>query len=468
MTWTKSLLMARLLRAAIFIAFIFSAKSAFAACHVVTPSGSGSKTGADWNNAYAGLPATLTRGDIYYLSDGTYPAYTFNTAVSGTTTVGIRKAQSYDNCTSTGWNTSTMGSGQAKFPSLTVSNSGYLDVNGNGTSTAQGCGVSPATITSASDCGIYFGPGGNSVNWPVLLAPSGGGNNSNMTFEYVEVEGANQPIQEEDEFMCWTTCSNIVLNHIYTFNSGCVFFKIQGTNAFTIENSYIWKNFDVGSACHGQMWLNQGNDSNVDFHNNIVRDIIGTGVFVAVTGGTLTNWNVYNNVFWHTQGNGTFSYNNGIIDAINSGSQATNFKFIGNSVVSVNTGFTTGANFENAGGSLTMQDNIWYGSDSVNCCGAGNPTLTESHNTCLNTSCGSFSDGTDVKVSNGAPNPFVNWPAGNFNIVSENADWTNWLALGAPYNVDPNGTTRTTDRGAYQYSLTQAPKPPTGLLATVQ
>jgi hypothetical protein len=461
--------MARLLRAAIFIAFIFSGKNAFAACHVVTPSGSGSKTGADWNNAYAGLPGTLTRGDIYYLADGSYSDYTFSTAISGTTTVGIRKAQSYDNCTSTGWNTSTMGSGQAKFNSLTISNTGYLDVNGNGISTAQGCGVSPATNTSASDCGIYFGPGSGGNTWPVLLGPSGGGNNSNMTFEYVEVEGANQSILEEDDWMCWTTCSNIVLNHIYSFNSGCVFFKIQGTNAFTVENSYIWKNFDT-SSCHGQMWLTQGNTSNVDFHNNIIRDITGTGVFVSVTGGQLTNWNVYNNVFWHTQGNGTFGYSNGIIAAVNSGSQATNFKFIGNSVVSATQGYTTGANLENGGGSLTFQNNTWYASDAMNCCGNGNPTVTEDHNSCINMSCGSFSAGTDVKVSSGAPNPFVNWSGGNFNIATENADWTNWLPLGLPYNVDPNGTIRTTDRGAYQYSVsqTQAPKPPTGLVATVQ
>src|SRR4029077_9300381 len=143
MPWTRRPLMARLLRAAIFIAFIFSGKNAFAACHVVTPSGSGSKTGADWTHAYAGFPATLNRGDVYYLADGSYPAYTFNTAASGTTAVEIRKAQSYDNCTSTGWNTGTMGSSQAVMPSLTVSGS-YLIVNGNGTQTTPGCGGAPA------------------------------------------------------------------------------------------------------------------------------------------------------------------------------------------------------------------------------------------------------------------------------------------------------------------------------------
>ena len=81
------------------VAFVpLALSSAYASCHVVTPTGSGSKTGADWSNAYAGPPATLIRGDVYYLADGTYGAYTFNTPpASGTTTVEIRKAQSYDN-----------------------------------------------------------------------------------------------------------------------------------------------------------------------------------------------------------------------------------------------------------------------------------------------------------------------------------------------------------------------------------
>src|ERR1035437_5208056 len=89
---------------------VLATTPAFAACHVVTPAGSGSHTGADWSNAFTDLPGTLTRGDIYYLADGTYANYTFNTSVSGTTTVEIRKAQASDHCTATGWNTGTMGS----------------------------------------------------------------------------------------------------------------------------------------------------------------------------------------------------------------------------------------------------------------------------------------------------------------------------------------------------------------------
>ena len=61
----------------------------FAACHAVSASGAGSHTGADWNNSYAGIPGTLTRGDIYYLADGSYGSYSFSQATSGTTTYRV-------------------------------------------------------------------------------------------------------------------------------------------------------------------------------------------------------------------------------------------------------------------------------------------------------------------------------------------------------------------------------------------
>lgn len=272
--------------------------------------------------------------------------------------------------------------------------------------------------------------------------------------------------------MCWTTCSNVVLNHIYDFNSGCVFFKIQGTNSFEVENSYIWKNFD-NSSCHGQMWLTQGTDSNVDFHDNIIRDITGTGVWVSVTGGQLTNWIVYNNVIWHTQGNGTFGLSNGIICAVNSGSQATNFQFIGNSIVNEVSGYTSGWNLSDTSGSstITVKNNLWYGSDSVN--SAGSVTVTASNNSVLNGSQGGWNSGTGaVNVSSGAPNPFTNWPSGVFTLASENSDWINGATLSSPYNVDAVGNVRPGtdgdwDRGVYEYASTQGPVPPTNLNAVV-
>jgi len=52
-----------------------------AACYV-TPGGSGATNGADWDNAYAGLPASLTCGVTYYLAGGSYDYTSTSTTIS--------------------------------------------------------------------------------------------------------------------------------------------------------------------------------------------------------------------------------------------------------------------------------------------------------------------------------------------------------------------------------------------------
>lgn len=88
------------------------AGQSFAACFTVTASGSGTNSGADWNNAINGanLQTAVARGNVYYLAGGTYShstssviGYSFTTADSGTSTITIRAASSSDHCTDTGW-----------------------------------------------------------------------------------------------------------------------------------------------------------------------------------------------------------------------------------------------------------------------------------------------------------------------------------------------------------------------------
>src|ERR1700747_1601232 len=61
---------------------LFGAGEVNAACHVVTPTGSGTKSGADWSNAMADLPSTLIRGDSYYLGPGVYSEFNHNEATN--------------------------------------------------------------------------------------------------------------------------------------------------------------------------------------------------------------------------------------------------------------------------------------------------------------------------------------------------------------------------------------------------
>ena len=56
-----------------------------AACYV-TPGGSGATNGVDWDNAYAGLPASLTCGVAYYLAGGSYDYTSTSTTISNACT----------------------------------------------------------------------------------------------------------------------------------------------------------------------------------------------------------------------------------------------------------------------------------------------------------------------------------------------------------------------------------------------
>ena len=44
-----------------------------------------------------------------------------------------------------------------------------------------------------------------------------------------------------------------------------------------------------------------------------------------------------------------------------------------------------------------------------------------------------------MRVTSGAPNPFVNWPNSDFRLVAENTDWGAGSVLASPYNLDMIG-----------------------------
>jgi hypothetical protein len=477
--------MARFFRAAIFIAFIFSAKSAFPACHVVTPSGSGSKTGADWNNAYAGLPSTLTRGDVYYLADGTYGSYTFSTPDSGTTVVEIRKAQTYDNCTSTGWNAATMGSSQASFtgsPALSL-NSDYFILNGNGTYTGAGCGNAPgSTVTSEpptpSDCGIRLAGSGNTTSGALNVVACCGLHN---TLEYVElVSSGTNNISGNGSLAIFAGISDqsstfFTIRHMYARNEGCVYIQDIGSDT-VVDHSYFWGTevygAPGGSACHGQSEYSVNSSRGIRSYN-VQRDITGTAVWTFGTGGTFSNWQIYGNIIFMSSPTASWApfLANGVIACINAiagPSLCQNLGFYDNTVIAPgNT--QNGILSENSPSSYVVRNNLWYNSPvSTQLFYGAGFSGTQDHNSYLvgGTSCPS---GTANVCNNASTNPFVNWSAGNFNLASDGANWNNRLSLGAPYDTDAAGNAFTTDRGAHQYSGSVAQvQPPTALRATVQ
>lgn len=427
------------------------------------------------------LPSTLVRGDTYYMADGTYTAYTFNTANSGSTVITIKKAQSYDfgrtadgcsNDISAGWNTATMGSGQAIWPELfggtTPTQPGFVTWNGNGQSTGVGCGQAPSQGLAASDCGlrISINTVGQDSGFDIGLNNNDGlHRSSNWTFKYFEIQGggdANNGAQSEEEIRCRGGCDNFLVTQSFLHLSGCDFFKVPWTTSFVVQNTYINQNIS-SATCHGQLFYSEVADSGVDFHSNIIQDIQGTGIWVCLTGCQANGWNIYNNVIWRPSGDSRPGVANGIFSCINPGNNCINMSFIGNSVVnyasdsSGHMGISCDGTTPNT---FTWVNNLFFTTspnDAIDfqLCGG---TLTENHNSYLNTAPKSSSSGTgDITVATGSANPFVNWPALNFHLVSSATNWSGGATLSSPYNVDLAGNARPgTDaawnRGALQFA----------------
>jgi hypothetical protein len=455
---------------------VCATRASAATCYVVNPANTYNGNGSTWSaatsngatGAFNAIPSTLVRGAIYYLADGAYPKFQFDTPVSGTQTVELRKAQSYDHCTSTGWNASTMGSSQAVFkytnsePIIGVASS-YLTINGNGNSRAPGCGQGGATGTTKAqpppvpnDCGIKIddtgctSTGTNSCMTPIRTTAS---NVTHLTIEYAEALGNNNNLSEPMIiFAPYSGDAYATYTHMFMHNAGCVYIQ-DGQQNETVTYSYFWGNNSNAGGCHGQASFSDAAESDTTYADNVFRDIIGTSIWTfADYSTTHNNWLFYNNVIW-ADNRSLDQQEDGIIACINSGTICTNFMVVQNTMVNLN--YSTGTVFSNAGGSITFENNLWYGNQGTSNSPGGvffqmaGSSLTEDYNSFLNS--GSSGGGAHDISSSAAPDPFVNWSAGNFNLASANTDWGGRLALAPPFTTDPNGTVRGTDRGAYEY-----------------
>jgi len=468
--------MPRLLRFAVFVFLMLNTRIAFAACHAVSPSGSGSNSGADWNNAYAGIPATLIRGDVYYLADGSYGTYTFSTPTSGTATVEIRKAQSYDNCTSTGWNTATMGSSQAVFSGttpFTVATS-YVTVNGNGQQTTPGCGGIPSAYNAAgsagttpTDCGIRAVTTDTSSD--IVFRLNSGA--TNVTEKYVELVGTGINSADSNALTAeFGGNGGFVADHIFGRNAACMYFSALAFQ-HTVENSYFWWIQSSPNNCHPEYNLMANGGSNtsstpINEFNNIYRDMSGTSTFASVSSGNI--WiNIWDNVFMcsSTGCNGTGN-DDGIMWCGNSTNCVVNF--YQNTLVNLTGGNDNGlVTNASSSGSLSgnAKNNLIYNTVNSTMISSG---IAQSNNTWINSA--GVSGTNNVIITSGASIPFVDVANGDFTLVADSANYDNRIALTGVYNTDAAGNTFTTDRGAYQFAGTQAPapQPPSGLTATVQ
>lgn len=497
--------MTRLWRAGAFLSFLLLALLALSlqagavTCFAVTPVGTGSKDGSTWGNAMAGLPATMTRGAVYYLADGNYGhGFAWNTPDSGTSTIEIRKAQSYDfgstgsGCSTdlnsdSSWNPSTMGSSQAVWNSGgsgTIGNISmdYLIVNGNGAPNGDtiGCGGvyanPPASMTSAppnpKGCGIKIddstctATGNNGCDGGSGVIRGFG---HDITWEYVEGKGqglnASGSNNSETYFLATFgtgSLTNDSLVHNYFHNCSTTNFTVVsgGWNNGVFAYNYSWGIFD-GSVNHGEAIQLQGSNGTTtpdSIHDNIFRDQQTNGDVVAVISGTQT-YAFYDNVDFCSPGGNSTScrHNDGVIGCFNSQTCSGVLVYDNTFAFPANCGW----NVSGGPSTMTVEDNLFYGCGSIGMVGG---STTVDYNTYLNSNQGAV--GPHDVSSTSALDPFVSTT--NFTLAVENVLWDGRLSLTAPYNTDAAGNAFTTDRGAYQFSGSVAtpPQPASNLVAT--
>lgn len=408
----------------------------------------GAGTGADWTNAYTDLPATFTRGETYYVADGSYGSHDFTTAESGSTYITIKKATSSDHGISTGWS-SSYGTGEAVFTPRLNFRTSYWKFDG---------------VTGG-------GPGSWDTGHGFVVDGSGWGNTPLVIIGYKFVTATQDVNYVQFSHVAfratagyWTgaldmgsasgrTNSNITVSYCY-LPPEIETARVQ-MGGVTVNNLIIEKTYFKGAktdVAHHFTNIRLQSNTEVDLRYNLFEDWLPTGCIGAYER-TMINVRIYGNVFWNTPGYTTGSAN-GTIYTVNSGSATlvlSNWRIYNNSFVNIYqyTIINLDAYFGSVSGCIA-KNNIFY-----NCNATGTPMrngVTSSYNWF-------YPAVGETASQTGTGNPFVSWTTKNFHLTSgTNAGDS---SIGSTYNTDPDGVSRLIDgvwdRGAYEYDTGGSP-----------
>ncbi len=403
-----------------------------AATKYVRTGATGNNSGSDWTNAYNGLPSALTRGDTYYLANGSYGSYTFDDANSSATTITIKKATGSDHGTDTGWS-SGYGDGQAVFSGWQIYTDYYVfDGQVRNTDWRTG-GVNQYGITTGN----------------TRIDNGSGTGGDNLTFKYIDIHGGGRDTGRGDDVIYGLSSnSNITFQNCALRDSDRTIFLTRGNpQNWLVEYSYIARNAS-SAATHGEIMSSTDSDT-FTWRYNAIEDPEGTAVWAFINNGTATNWKIYGNTIIHTASYSREGIAGSIFCANDASNNNTcnNFYIYNNTIANIK-GTYSGFVIQKGTGNF-IQNNNWYA--SVRTGGTGG---TAGGNWYYNTV--ADGDSTSSKqVCSSNCDIFVNLTNRDFRLKTATPAG---MVLSAPYNVDPNNTTRGSDgswdRGAFEYGGT--------------
>lgn len=406
-----------------------------AAVHYVRAGASGN--GSDWSNAMGNLPATLVRGDTYYIAAGSYGSQTFNDALAGATYIYIKKATAADHGTATGWNSTYAGT--ATFSNLKFSK-GYYDIDGK-------VGGGPGSWTSGH-------------GFKITSAASGTGklitvdNVTGIRIRHAEIYfnnlvGASTTTASGDLIYAVAGGNDILVQYCWLHDSArTIFYPIKWNN-ITFEYNRMERNgVNWSSGNHSEIFSSR-QVSNVTVRYNHILDWKSTGglmfggVVSSVAKSISQNLYIYGNVFEWTKNWGNTANNGAIGSWSHSWMGIQTARIYNNTFVNITDSNPSDAASIFPIGNLTdviVQNNLFYNA---------NPrAIKGSHNYNWFNSDSHGETGAQVSTSN----PFMNYSGKDYRLA---APTQNVNALASPFNMDMFGAARGKDgiwdRGAYEF-----------------
>lgn len=421
--------------------------------HYIRSGASGTATGADWTNAYASVPATLIRGDTYYIADGAYSGYTFDDVAIGTHVITLKKAVAADHGTETGWN-GTYGDGQAAFSGEFDFTTDYWLIDGvvgGGAATSWEQGGFGFKVTETNDS-------------LAILRMGWTGTGSHVTVRHVDLQGKGSVSTQGGSFsndgLAVYGQSDITLSHFWMHGSGRTHFFMSPGGDVTITHGRLDKYYGSPSV-HSEVasiWEFSGPIiGTTTLSYNLFTHIVSTG---GIMWGNETNatarLDVYGNVFYKADDDTTWENTaNGLIGGFTVRA-CRNMRIYNNSFIGIN-GTRVFTDFLDISSDNIASNNLFY-NVSANIGYSDIQTHDYNHYINSGTTQGEASGTTSIG------DPFVNYVALDFGLVAASGPVDKGVPLGAPYDTDALGVSRTEgatyDAGAYELTQGGSSNPP--------
>jgi MYXO-CTERM domain-containing protein len=333
------------------------------ACAYVREGAGGS--GVDWTDAYAELPATLQRGAVYFVADGSYPGYTFDDPSEGGVPITVRKALVSDHGTDVGWSDED-GDGQAIFDGLSFANDDFI-IDGAtrneddwADAEAYGFRVGSLTASTAAFSGVCA---------------------SHLVFRHVDAGGPEGDVytgSEPGEAIYVggfdELCTDWRIERTYLHNiASYTLIQFAGIDGATVEYSRF-QNAWGKEAIRGQNAAR-----NLVIRYNQFYDACGTtglpgeGCTAEIalwdgSDGAFDNNQIYGNWFFRDNGDqnsgGTIVVGGDGISWV--GAPANNTMVFNNTIAGVKNGSVSGIILLNGAGNV-CRNNLWFDTDSNGC-----------------------------------------------------------------------------------------------------